>query len=1107
MSNELRHIIKEFRQNNLRFNKNDVLVNLHAGLKSVERQNEGYVLREEEFPNRILTDFRKDLKESGIYTLCLSVGVIHHGIGKDNVESPIWLYPLEFKHDKVRKEYRFSFDEEDGFVNPYLQHLLREKGIINFEITTFDTAIESINESGFSTDDKKSFIGNFHHHRFDVLRELEELENCDKFSSSLKELIGESKNTVLATSLTNSDLFPSDPDHCKVYNTVKNGNCVIQGPPGTGKSQALTNLAGKMLFGASSVLFVSEKRAALDVIVQKMKQKGLDKFAHISTSGSETKELLNGLKSTWEYLEMLNPEPAINLRVSEQYEAQMQLILDMLNNDRLIGGISYYRFLEYTRDMDLTKGEFNSGVPDLDYFVLNESLLRKIYSSGLEGIISRMKTSFFQHPGFVESDIIIRELFEELVWFNNNFNVVSWSDITDLMKKSALYQVYENESYRKHTELFKVDSKVNKKFIKFYSKWKKANLEFEKVNAKVNWKSKPSELEIKSLLILLDSHKYLDKYKSKKLWKKFSDLPISFAPEFLAIEKSIQESIKNITQLRIELCEIGILEPEIELDQLYLTWTSFSESKWIEIQEASDKDKRILVSVHVRIQKLYDKLKGSFSFSENDDMLGYFNLYIEEFGKIYSLQDELKNLNNSVLDLMKISSSFNIFLQTVMHSHWVMMNNRFPVMAGFSFSEFKRRVEKIILTKDEESELFAKQIEYTIYQRFIEYNRILAIPAVKLNSVERDLKKRLKKGKSILVKEFSKTRNHPSIRELFNSEAGEWIQLLKPLWLSNPVQLARCFPMKCEMFDFAFFDEASQIPLENALGAVQRARKVIVAGDEQQMSPTSYFTSKSGECTDLLHQASFYLPKVMLTHHYRSEYPELIEFSNKYFYDNQLITFSSFEIIDNPLNLHFVKDSLYENRRNEKEAKMVAAQIEIALTKNENIGVVAFSEEQLKCIFEQLSPQSQLKLVEHIEQEGAFFKTLENVQGDECDNLIISFGYGYNSEGKFNMQFGPMNRPEGSRRLNVLLTRARHAIHFYTSVKSQDFKISDNESIDLLRKWFLFLENVCNRNETTNHNLKKDNLLPVHLSGEKTSGEICTYYRIMKARGWEPVYQ
>ena len=131
----------------------------------------------------------------------------------------------------------------------------------------------------------------------------------------------------------------------------------------------------------------------------------------------------------------------------------------------------------------------------------------------------------------------------------------------------------------------------------------------------------------------------------------------------------------------------------------------------------------------------------------------------------------------------------------------------------------------------------------------------------------------LRKGKSILVKEFAKTRQHLSCRELRKSEARLWIDVLKPIQLSNPSSLASIYPMETGQFDLLIFDEAGQIPMSYALGALQRAKRVVVAGDHQQMSPSSYFKKSDDVVVDVLHQSAFYFKKILLTRHYRSRRP------------------------------------------------------------------------------------------------------------------------------------------------------------------------------------------------------------------------------------------
>jgi superfamily I DNA and/or RNA helicase len=381
---------------------------------------------------------------------------------------------------------------------------------------------------------------------------------------------------------------------------------------------------------------------------------------------------------------------------------------------------------------------------------------------------------------------------------------------------------------------------------------------------------------------------------------------------------------------------------------------------------------------------------------------------------------------------------------------------------------------------------------------------LINTPNSKLKEEQKELKSRLKVGKSILVKEFSKQRNHLTLRQLIESEANIWISVLKPIWLTNPTKLAMSFPMKTELFDLVIFDEAGRIPLTHALGAMQRAKKAIVAGDPQQMGPSNYFGENTMEETDLLHQATYYFKNVFLSNHYRSKNKNLIEFSNSYFYENKLKVYPNYNSLnEQSIQFNYIKNAIYKEGQNEIEALQVAIEIEKRIFSIETIGIVAFSESQLNLIFSKLSSNNQEILLERITNDTAFFKTLEQVQGDECDLLIISFGYGKNEFGKFEMRFGPLNQQNGKKRLNVLFTRARNKIVFYASVKSSDFPISENESVRLLWLWFCFIEKIKDKSSKNEQIISNEIQFKELVSSSKSSIELLNKISVWEERGWK----
>jgi superfamily I DNA and/or RNA helicase len=382
-----------------------------------------------------------------------------------------------------------------------------------------------------------------------------------------------------------------------------------------------------------------------------------------------------------------------------------------------------------------------------------------------------------------------------------------------------------------------------------------------------------------------------------------------------------------------------------------------------------------------------------------------------------------------------------------------------PKFSAHNPSEFLSNCLSLTHVLQTESSDLVQGVLQEQQAKFKYYQHLIETPNAKLKEEEITLKKILKKGKSILVKEFGKQRNHQSIRLLCAGEAAPWIQLLKPLWLTNPTQLASNLPLIPEQFDLAIVDEASQINLSHAVGTLYRSKRILIAGDSQQMAPSQFFKQRNDDAQSLLHKGSYYFKNIVLKNHYRSEHPALISFSNKHFYNNELVAFPSIRQEKQPLVLHYIENGIYTERQNENEAKDLVRFIQPLLkNEKEKLGIVAFSLSQLSCIFNQFSTREQELIQDRIDNDTLFFKSLENVQGDECDRLLISFGYGKNSEGQFDMRFGPINEKNGDKRLNVLFSRARKKIDFFTSVKSEDFNLQANSAVILLKKWHLMLE-------------------------------------------------
>jgi superfamily I DNA and/or RNA helicase/very-short-patch-repair endonuclease len=305
----------------------------------------------------------------------------------------------------------------------------------------------------------------------------------------------------------------------------------------------------------------------------------------------------------------------------------------------------------------------------------------------------------------------------------------------------------------------------------------------------------------------------------------------------------------------------------------------------------------------------------------------------------------------------------------------------------------------------------------------------------------------------VLSREFNKKSNHKPIRQLIN-EMGENLLHLTPCFMMSPLSVSQFLPAHFNAFDLVVFDEASQITVWDAVGTIARGKNVIIVGDPKQMPPTNFFSkSSTDDLTDeadlesILDQAlSARLPHHRLTGHYRSRHESLIAFSNSHYYENSLVTFPCAETKESAVSLHKI-DGLYskgKERNNIKEANAVADYIVERLSdkrKKYTIGVVTLNSEQQRCIEDCLDDRRRKH--PHLEPffqgnknyDPIFVKNLESVQGDERDIIIISLGYGPVEPlaRTMSMNFGPLNKQGGERRLNVAITRATTEIHLFSS--------------------------------------------------------------------------
>ncbi len=313
-----------------------------------------------------------------------------------------------------------------------------------------------------------------------------------------------------------------------------------------------------------------------------------------------------------------------------------------------------------------------------------------------------------------------------------------------------------------------------------------------------------------------------------------------------------------------------------------------------------------------------------------------------------------------------------------------------------------------------------------------------------------------------------------SVRGLLDNY-GELITQILPCTLMSPQSVARFFPARADLFDIVVFDEASQIRVAEAVGAMGRARSVVVVGDSRQMPPSQFAEMGSSADDDEEYNAEVVVdeesiltecvqarvPSRWLSWHYRSQDESLIAFSNRHYYENRLSSFPAplpRDPRDRPdgygISLVRVNGTFERGTRgrtlrtNRVEAEAILQDVRqrfwASADQAPSLGIITFNAQQRDLIENLLRDSGDDRIVQALDQpDGLFVKNLENVQGDERDAILFSVAFSANDKGVVPLNFGPLSRPGGERRLNVAVTRARRQVVLYASFDPEQLRAEE----------------------------------------------------------------
>lgn len=886
-----------------------------------------------------------------------------------------------------------------------------------------------------------------------------------------------------------------DPSQLRALKSVASGkSMMITGPPGTGKSSLIGNIIADAVLNEKKVLFVSEKKTALDVVYEMMQKKGLDSlcsYYHHKQSPTKWVQKLNEAFEKMLGFKRFSNQPdfyQLQQKAAQQgdFFRQFSSVIEekVGNTDKSVGEVLV--MLENTADkIDTDKTRdlqtFHPHVGEISAFLKEIKQLETFVkvTQIKSDVILEIKNSFFMEQDDIGASLkkMTTHLQSDLIQIQKALSHLEELPSLKLFKELSLVVTQIKNHFTAYQKIFSTQ-KEQERFLK----WGHELLAIENSLAEyrktlgIPDEELPSPSEIHDIKEQLQQptkwYQFIFKKKNLKPIPAIQNLEslkakIDFLDRLMVYqEKKLHLSEKKARfhtkyELNISAAELDMMLSGVERMNRY-----HKAVQWlVNAPDASLVSEQIL-NIENAIERTYRAVLYLWGSKVLDQPLNQLEDKLKQATNLIPLFEQsapiIKGFPKHLKSILKVLVPFHSAHLLEIHLWFAALENHLkyrPVFSGTPEKEWTQKKElfrKTIQQYEVASNLqmIENQVEKT--RRYLELTDQYA---KETKTDQKELRKILQKGKRILFHEFSKSMRHKSPFELMQTEAKEWIQNLQPLWIMNTLSVSESLPLKKEMFDLVIFDESSQIPIEHAIPAIFRSKQVVVVGDEQQMPPLKFFSSSitddDKEISLMQYFRSVFYQET-LQWHYRSQAPELIAFSNTYFYNNHLIPLPRIQLDQKAVSSTFVEGGRFIDRKNEAEAAAVCELIRKHSSTDESVAIVCFSSEQAQLMEKKIPEHPQLTIM-----------SLEQVQGEEFDHVIISLAYGKNEEEQFRYYLGPLNRSDGKKRLNVLMSRARKSMHLFHSILPEDFnKKYDNPGVEMLYRMLCFF---INQKENTNH--------------------------------------
>ena len=1132
-------------------------------------------LTERELSQRLLELYRcvrLENEESGANTLFLALGFLEWKQNKDDEQSyraPLLLVPVQLKRKSVQSGFSLRRYDEDTLVNVTLLELLKR----DYQLDVPGVNPPPEDDSGVDVDKvfrlfqhavrdlpgwevhREVWLSQFSFNKFLLWKDLQDRADVlgrnrvvDHLMNHPGEPFFDDLEDVSPRELDGGAGFeeifcPMSSDSSQLAATFAAANgksFVMNGPPGTGKSQTITNIISHCLASGKRVLFVAEKRAALEVVHHRLSQIGLSPFClelHSNKSGKA--EVLRQFGDAINYVEQ---------HPCEEWETLARRLNDLrneLNNyvrelhkvypNKLNAYHCYTWLLAHADSSDVQAVESLS-IPKIEEhsreaFEALEEVCEQLMLRGSErrlpqnvkAALHPVKAAEWTPQWEDKVFVLTEELLDKIKLIRPIWQKVS--EKLGLPQEGADSQVLERvaslTAFLCSSPLlpseFITESNWGGAFKPLAESWIASGRRRDDTLAKLDG------FDIDALLTI-DTGAIGNAYRATvkkgglfcalKVWSllkpvrrarktgtgKWTSAEAPSFFEYVGIVKAEKAFLDDAKPNATAHFDLHWNDGEPDWDRLQ-ELLNFGDRLQHEIQTLAEDSVDQLVQLR---RKIGDLVSAGSEFLQEG---GNIHRLFKDYGAAWDALSDASRKHGELLALQPPETSCNLLDWTETFcakltesrkylSDWCRWQNACQQAEAGGLSVLLSALHTEKLPLENLRDAFDYAYRNTFLKRLLTCSPVLRdfygeehqkrIDAfkdfderyTKLTGqvVAARLAAKLPRARNetcpvntelgMIQREMVKRRRHKPVRQLLAETPGV-SPFLKPCFLMSPLSVAQYLDAEQTDFDIVVFDEASQIPVWDAIGAIARGKQVVVVGDPKQLPPTNFF-SRSDQNDDVVidNNQTEDLESILdeclgsglkvynLLWHYRSRKEGLIAFSNYHYYGNELLTFPSPHSGNVGVSLVSVPHGFYDkgkSRTNRAEAEMITKEVIRRLTdpllSRRSIGIVTFSQAQQNLIMDLLdearrnAPEIDAYFGEEVD-EPVFVKNLENVQGDERDVILFSICYGPDQAGRLSMNFGPLNRDGGERRLNVAVTRAKHEVVIFSTLRSEQIDLS-----------------------------------------------------------------